>query len=62
MTPLRQVASQAARPALIFTTQERRGLRLLRARYRQDHDLFTQRERAHLRFVHWLYQTGRLAS
>jgi hypothetical protein len=62
MTPLQQEASQAARPAPIFTTQERRGLRLLRARYRQDHDLFTQRERAHLRFVHWLYQTGRLAS
>jgi hypothetical protein len=62
MTPLQQEATQAARPAPLFTTQERRALRLLRARYRQDHDLCTQRERAHLRFMRWLCQTGRLES
>ncbi len=39
---------------------ERRKLRLLRARYRRDRDLFTAHERARLRFVRWLYRTGRL--
>jgi len=33
----------------------------LRDRYRQDHDLFGSQELARLRFVRWLYQTGRLA-
>jgi hypothetical protein len=32
----------------------------LRARYRESRDLFSRREMAHLRFVHWLVQTGRL--
>jgi hypothetical protein len=32
----------------------------LRARYRQDRDLFTRQERARLAFVRWLSQTGRL--
>ena len=34
--------------------------RALRERYQQDRDLFSARERARLRFVRWLYRTGRL--
>ena len=43
-----------------FTPAERRMLRALRTRYRQDRDLFGERVRARLRFLRWLYQTGRL--
>jgi hypothetical protein len=32
----------------------------LRARYQQGADLWDERELAHLRFVRWLVQTGRL--
>lgn len=39
----------------------RQALRTLRARYAQDHDLFSQVELARLRFVRWLYRMGRLA-
>jgi hypothetical protein len=34
----------------------------LRSRYRQDRDLFTSCELAHLRFLRWLVRTGRLDS
>lgn len=43
-----------------FTRLERRTLRALRARYRLDTDMFSERELMHLRFLRWLYQTGRL--
>jgi hypothetical protein len=63
MAPLQQETAQSAVPAsTLFSAQERRTLRLLRARYRQDHDMFTERERTHLRFARWLYRAGRLES
>jgi hypothetical protein len=37
------------------------ALRGLRARYRESRDLFSAHEMAHLRFLRWLVQTGRLA-
>ncbi len=45
-----------------FAVGERRALRLLRARYHRDHDLFTPAEMARLRFTRWLARSGRLAS
>ena len=48
-------------PTTTLTPAERHTLRVLRARYQQDRDLFSERERAHLRFLRWLYETGRLA-
>ena len=45
----------------IFTLEERSALQRLRARYQQSADLLTERELAHLRFLRWLAQTGRLA-
>jgi hypothetical protein len=47
-------------PALTFTVAEWCALFALRTRYRQDHDLFSRRELEHLRFIRWLYRTGRL--
>ena len=44
----------------IFTWAQWRDLLAIREQYRQGRDLFSERERAHLRFLHWLYQTGRL--
>jgi hypothetical protein len=49
----------AARAAT-FTRLQWCALRALRERYRQDRDLFNARERERLRFVRWLYRTGRL--
>lgn len=57
-TQTAQRVSTATAPA--FTSAERRLLRALRTRYRQDHDLFSESERARLRFLRWLYQSGRL--
>ena len=48
-------------PSVPFTQGEQRALRTLRARYQQDHDLFSPPELARLRFLRWLVQTGRLA-
>ena len=61
---VRPMATQTAATAIAptFTRAERRMLRALRTRYRQDHDLFSESESAHLRFIRWLYQTGRLVS
>ena len=42
-----------------FTPAERRVLFALRARYLANPDVWTDRELAHLRFLRWLYQTGR---
>jgi hypothetical protein len=50
-----------ARPqATLFTPAQWQALDTLRQRYAQDHDPFSDRERARLRFLRWLYQTGRL--
>ena len=51
--------STAARAAT-FTRPQWCALRALRARYQQDRDHFNARERARVRFVRWLYRTGRL--
>ena len=48
--------------APVFTRAERATLCQLRARYRAGRDLFDVHELARLRFIRWLYQTGRLAS
>jgi hypothetical protein len=43
-----------------FTPAELARLRVLRARYHARRVPFTTRELAHLHFVRWLHQTGRL--
>jgi hypothetical protein len=45
-----------------FTREQRVLLNALQARYRQDPDLFSDRELSRLRFVRWLYQNGRIGS
>ena len=45
-----------------FGPEEWRVLCLLRERYGQARDLFSTREMARLRFVRWLYHSGRLTS
>jgi hypothetical protein len=42
-----------------FTHEEACALEALRIRYGEDHDLFSIRERAHLRFLRWGVRTGR---
>ena len=44
-----------------FTPEEWSALQRLCTRYQQSADLLTERELAHLRFLRWLAQTGRLA-
>jgi hypothetical protein len=55
-TPTRSPA-----PTTPLTRAEWHTLRVLRARYQQDRDLLSERERAYVRFLRWLYETGRLA-
>jgi hypothetical protein len=55
MTPITGTAT------LTFTRTQAEALRTLRRRYQHDHDLFTAQELARLRFLRWLYLTGRLA-
>jgi hypothetical protein len=43
-----------------FTPAEGLALAAVRARYHDHHDLFSERELAHLRCLRWLHQTGRL--
>ena len=47
-------------PTPAFTPAQQRALHILRRRYQEDRDFFTRRELARLRFLHWLYQKGRL--
>lgn len=47
-------------PTVSFSRDEWQALRTLRVNYLQDRDLFSDRERARLRFLRWLYQTGAL--
>jgi hypothetical protein len=63
-TPQSQAASHTVTPstAPAFTPTQRATLRALRARYRASRDVFDSKELARLRFVRWLYQTGRLAA
>ena len=42
-----------------FTVEQARALEALRSRFREDHDLFTRRELARLRFLRWLVRTAR---
>jgi hypothetical protein len=51
--------STTSRPAT-FTRREWRALCALHAHYQQGRDLLTTRELARLRFIRWLYDTGRL--
>lgn len=45
-----------------FTKTELASLRALRARYQENHDIFSPEEMARLRFQLWRYETGRLVS
>ena len=45
-----------------YSATEWRAWHQLRQRYAEDHDLWTVREFAHLRFLRWLAQTGRLVA
>jgi hypothetical protein len=56
-----EVTQQAVPERLgVFTPAERARLRVLRARYQANRTPFTTRELAHLHFVRWLHQTGRV--
>jgi hypothetical protein len=56
-----EVTQHAATERLLaFTPAEQAHLRVLRDRYRADRTRLTARELAHLQFVRWLHQTGRL--
>jgi hypothetical protein len=44
-----------------FTADETRALEAVRFRFREDHDILSPRERAHLCFLRWLVRTGRVA-
>ena len=58
------IAAPSRRPTTVppsaFTPAQERHLQALRGRYQQDRDLFTDDERARLRFLRWLYRAGRL--
>jgi hypothetical protein len=55
-------ASPAGEPASgTFSAPEWRALAALHARFQEGHDLFSERELAHLRFLRWLREEGRLA-
>lgn len=54
-----QLAATPALPAR-FTSVEAQALRALRDRYQQGRDLFADRELARLRFLRWLYETGKI--
>ena len=56
-----EVTQQAVTERLrVFTPTERARLRVLRDRYQANRTLFTARELAHLHFLRWLHQSGRL--
>jgi hypothetical protein len=61
MSPFSKPFSYVVPTCDTFTTEEWSALQRLRARYQQSADLLTEREVAHLRFLQWLAQTGRLA-
>jgi hypothetical protein len=45
-----------------LTFAEREALTVLRNHYGDHRDVFTERELTRLRFVRWLYQTGRFGT
>lgn len=47
-------------PVPALTDTERRQLEALRERYQQSGDTLSERELARLRFLRWLYLSGRL--
>lgn len=49
-------------PTASFTREETSALYALRYRYLQSRDLLSSRELERLRFLRWLYDTGRLES
>ena len=56
-----EVRQQAVAERLrLFTPTEWARLRVLRDRYQANRPPFTARELAHLHFVRWLHQTGRV--
>ena len=56
-----EVTQQAVTERLrVLTPSERARLRGLRDRYQANRTPFTTRELAHLHFVRWLHQTGRV--
>ncbi len=55
-------AHASTQTTVTFTPQERLRLLALRARYQQSRDQLDERELARLRFLRWLYETGRLVA
>ncbi len=47
---------------LCFSVRQWCSLLLLRRRYQQSHDDFSERELMHLGFLRWLHHSGKLAS
>ncbi|MBV9280104.1 MAG: hypothetical protein JOZ41_08495 [Chloroflexi bacterium] len=47
-------------PISAFAPAQERALSALRTRFQLDADFFSDRERAHLLFLRWLCQTGRV--
>ena len=47
-------------PEISFNREQLLTLTALRDLYQEHHGLFTRHELARLRFVRWLYRTGRL--
>jgi N-acyl-L-homoserine lactone synthetase len=62
MMEIKSVSAEPGHRALAtkFTVAERKDLVHLRTRYRQGRDFLSGQEYAHMRFVRWLYQTGRI--
>ena len=58
MTPQELLAARAAG----LTPERRQALLPIGAFHRQRGHVFSRSERERLRFLRWLYQTGRLAS
>ena len=54
------VADEVAEPAVRFSGAELAALEQLQASYQPVGDFLTADEVARLRFVRWLYQTGRV--
>ena len=58
MSPELYIATRAAG----LSPAKQQALLRMRMRYRESGDVFSPSELAHLRFVRWLYQSGRLTS
>ncbi len=59
-TQVTDTDAPAPAPTYNFTLSEWAELYALRERYEQSRDLFSVREQERLRFIRWLYETGRL--